>query len=98
MPNDRDNEIRCSFCGKTQDEVTRLVEGPGVYICDNCIEFCNALLSDDEEGRTKKRKSWMNTLSGRTRLKKRLPLRCITTISAFLRTSLPMLSLTKATF
>lgn len=56
MPNDRDNEIRCSFCGKTQDEVTRLVEGPGVYICDNCIEFCNALLSDDEEGMTKKRK------------------------------------------
>lgn len=56
MPNDRDNEIRCSFCGKTQDEVTRLVEGPGVYICDNCIEFCNALLSDDEEVMTKKRK------------------------------------------
>ena len=56
MPNDRDNEIRCSFCGKTQDEVTRLVEGPGVYICDNCIEFCNALLSDDEEGMSKKRK------------------------------------------
>lgn len=56
MPNDGDNEIRCSFCGKTQDEVTRLVEGPGVYICDNCIEFCNALLSDDEEGLPKKRK------------------------------------------
>ena len=56
MPNDRDNEIRCSFCGKTQDEVTRLVEGPSVYICDNCIEFCNALLSDDEEGLPKKRK------------------------------------------
>ena len=56
MPNDRDNEIRCSFCGKTQDEVTRLVEGPGVYICDNCIEFCNALLSDDEEGMPRKRK------------------------------------------
>lgn len=56
MPNDRDNEIRCSFCGKTQDEVTRLVEGPGVYICDNCIVFCNALLSDDEEGLPKKRK------------------------------------------
>lgn len=56
MPNDKDNEIRCSFCGKTQDEVTRLVEGPGVYICDNCIEFCNALLSDDEEGMPKKRK------------------------------------------
>ena len=33
-----------------------MVEGPGVYICDNCIEFCNALLSDDEEGLPKKRK------------------------------------------
>ena len=56
MPNERDNEIRCSFCGKTQDEVTRLVEGPGVYICDNCIEFCNALLFDDEESAPKKSK------------------------------------------
>ena len=60
MPNDRDNEIRCSFCGKTQDEVTRLVEGPGVYICDNCIEFCNALLFDDEGGEQKKRKKKQN--------------------------------------
>ena len=60
MPTDRDNEIRCSFCGKTQDEVTRLVEGPGVYICDNCIEFCNALLFDDEGGAQKKRKKKQN--------------------------------------
>ncbi len=41
-------EIRCSFCGKTQDEVTRLVEGPGVYICDSCIEFCDSLLYEEE--------------------------------------------------
>lgn len=54
MPNDKNNEICCSFCGKTQDEVTRLVEGPGVYICDQCIEFCNTLLFDDESGRPKK--------------------------------------------
>ena len=54
MPNDKNNEIRCSFCAKTQDEVTRLVEGPGVYICDQCIEFCNTLLFDDESGRPKK--------------------------------------------
>ena len=60
MPNDRYNEIRCSFCGKTQDEVTRLVVGPGVYICDNCIEFCNALLFDDEGGAQKKRKKKQN--------------------------------------
>ena len=45
---DKEMEIRCSFCGKTQDEVTRLVEGPGVYICDSCITFCNSLLFDDE--------------------------------------------------
>lgn len=50
MPSDKNKEIRCSFCGKTQDEVTRLVEGPGVYICDSCIEFCNTLLFDDETG------------------------------------------------
>lgn len=48
MPKNNDMEIRCSFCGKSQDEVTRLVEGPGVYICDNCIEFCSSLLFDDE--------------------------------------------------
>ncbi|MBQ3816678.1 MAG: ATP-dependent Clp protease ATP-binding subunit ClpX [Clostridia bacterium] len=45
MPKDKnEKEIRCSFCGKTQDEVTQLVEGPGVYICDNCISFCNELV------------------------------------------------------
>lgn len=56
MPSDKDREIRCSFCGKTQDEVARLVEGPGVYICDSCIEFCNSLLFDDEEGAAKRGK------------------------------------------
>ena len=58
MPNDIENEICCSFCGKTQDEVTRLVEGPGVYICDTCIEFCNSLLFADEsaaKNRSKKK-------------------------------------------
>lgn len=50
MSKDNDQEIRCSFCGKSQDEVTRLVEGPGVYICDNCITFCNSLLFDDAVG------------------------------------------------
>lgn len=48
MPKDDNKDIRCSFCGKTQDEVTRLVEGPGVYICDSCISYCNSLLFEDE--------------------------------------------------
>ncbi len=48
MPNQKDTEICCSFCGRTQDEVSRLIEGPDVFICDNCINFCSALLLDDE--------------------------------------------------
>ncbi|MBQ1988440.1 MAG: ATP-dependent Clp protease ATP-binding subunit ClpX [Clostridia bacterium] len=56
MPKDNEKEICCSFCGKSQDEVTRLVEGPGVYICDTCIEFCNSLLFADEEAYASKSK------------------------------------------
>ena len=49
MPNNNEKEIRCSFCGKTQDEVTQLVEGPGVYICDSCISFCNELVFENAQ-------------------------------------------------
>jgi len=38
---------RCSFCGKGQDKVRRLVAGPGVYICDSCIELCHEVLAMD---------------------------------------------------
>ncbi|MBP3627059.1 MAG: ATP-dependent Clp protease ATP-binding subunit ClpX [Clostridia bacterium] len=58
MPNGNEKEIKCSFCGKTQDEVERLVKGPGVYICDSCIEFCNSLIYDlEEDVKPKKRTS-----------------------------------------
>ncbi len=56
MSKDMEKDIRCSFCGKTQDEVMRLVEGPGVYICDGCIDFCASLLFDDENAYNQKRK------------------------------------------
>ena len=56
MSKDTEREIRCSFCGKTQDEVMRLVEGPGVYICDSCINFCSSLLFDDENAYKEKGK------------------------------------------
>lgn len=56
MSKDIEKDIRCSFCGKTQDEVTRLVEGPGVYICDGCIDFCASLLFDDENAFKEKKK------------------------------------------
>lgn len=44
-----DRELHCSFCGKPQSAVRRLVAGPGVYICDECIEMCHSLLSEFKE-------------------------------------------------
>jgi ATP-dependent Clp protease ATP-binding subunit ClpX len=46
MPNGENfiKEIHCSFCGKNEHQVQRLIEGPGVFICDECIEFCSSLL------------------------------------------------------
>jgi ATP-dependent Clp protease ATP-binding subunit ClpX len=41
---DRRRYTRCSFCGKGQDKVRKLVAGPGVFICDGCIELCNEVL------------------------------------------------------
>lgn len=50
-------QLKCSFCGKTQEQVRKLVAGPGVYICDECIELCNEIIaeefSDDAEVRLK---------------------------------------------
>ena len=39
--------IKCSFCGKTQENVKRIVAGPGVYICDECIKVCGNILEDE---------------------------------------------------
>lgn len=45
--NDQQKSVRCSFCGKTQNSVERIIAGPGVYICDECIKVCNNILEDD---------------------------------------------------
>ena len=42
-------KLHCSFCGKEQDAVKRLVAGPGVYICDECIDICNSILLEEEQ-------------------------------------------------
>ena len=49
MPNkeDYDKHVRCSFCGKSRDEVRRLIAGPGVYICDECVLLCQEIVSED---------------------------------------------------
>jgi ATP-dependent Clp protease ATP-binding subunit ClpX len=43
--------LRCSFCGKSQDEVRKLIAGPTVYICDECIELCNEIIAEEAEER-----------------------------------------------
>ncbi|MBO8137239.1 MAG: ATP-dependent protease ATP-binding subunit ClpX [Desulfotomaculum sp.] len=40
-------QLKCSFCGKLQDQVKKLVAGPGVYICDECIELCNEIIEEE---------------------------------------------------
>ncbi|MCG4571640.1 ATP-dependent Clp protease ATP-binding subunit ClpX [Clostridium cochlearium] len=47
--NDDKKQLKCSFCGKRQDQVKRLVAGPGVYICDECIELCSEIITDELE-------------------------------------------------
>ncbi len=44
---DEKGTVKCSFCGKSQDEVHRVIAGPGVYICSECIELCREILEDD---------------------------------------------------
>lgn len=44
---DDKGQLKCSFCGKTQEQVKKLVAGPGVYICDECIELCNEIIEEE---------------------------------------------------
>ena len=44
---DRINRPVCSFCGKPQEQVRRLVAGPGVFICDECVELCREIIEED---------------------------------------------------
>lgn len=48
-----DNVLRCSFCGKRQDEVKKLIAGPMVYICDECIGLCNEIIDEDMQAKDK---------------------------------------------
>ena len=44
---DRPGNLVCSFCGKSQDEVRKLIAGPTVYICDECIDLCNDIIAEE---------------------------------------------------
>jgi ATP-dependent protease Clp ATPase subunit len=64
------DDLLCSFCGKSQDEVKKLIAGPSVYICDECIQLCNEIIAeeynqeDEEDGasasktRLRSKKRW----------------------------------------
>jgi ATP-dependent Clp protease ATP-binding subunit ClpX len=52
---DRRRYTRCSFCGKGQDQVRKLVAGPGVFICDQCIDLCQEVLEDDNRSAGQKK-------------------------------------------
>ena len=61
-----DAHLKCSFCGKSQDQVRKLIAGPGVYICDECIDLCNEILDEELiENQTK--------LNNSSQVKKKLP-------------------------
>ena len=42
-----ENQYKCSFCGKSQDEVRKLIAGPGVFICDECVSLCNSIIEEE---------------------------------------------------
>ena len=51
MSNKKDStdNLFCSFCGKSQKEVTKLIAGPAVYICDECIQLCGEIIEEETE-------------------------------------------------
>lgn len=44
---DDNKPVKCSFCGKYQEQVRRIIAGPGVYICDECVELCKEIIEED---------------------------------------------------
>ena len=85
----RRTSLTCSFCGKSQNDVRKLIAGPGVYVCNECIDICNEIINDDEQTTSStvadesakaagdQRLSSTNTSSGRTSRKSVSPSRSI---------------------
>ena len=47
MPKKEEKQYKCSFCGKSQDQVKRIIAGPGVYICDECVSLCSEIIEEE---------------------------------------------------
>ena len=61
--------VRCSFCGKTQEETKKIIAGPSAYICDECVKLCVDIIEDDEDIRAKKEAEAPQTLPAPQELK-----------------------------
>ncbi len=101
--------LRCSFCGKAQDEVKKLIAGPMVYICDECVGLCNEIIDEDTQsavrGESKKlptpmeiKKFLDDYVIGQEMAKRSCRLRFITITSAFIKGRNPMSSCRRAIF
>jgi len=60
MSNDSNDKLNCSFCGKVQDDVKKLIAGPSVYICNECVDLCNDII--DEETKSQEEDSSLENL------------------------------------
>tara|TARA_B100000579_G_scaffold317718_1_gene267292 strand:+ start:395 stop:1750 length:1356 start_codon:yes stop_codon:yes gene_type:complete len=72
-----DAHLKCSFCGKAQDQVRKLIAGPGVYICDECIDLCNEILEeeliDTQDNQKQNNDEWKKNIKKQTPSKSPLP-------------------------
>src|SRR5215470_6670170 len=70
------NLTLCSFCGKSHAEVKKLIAGPGVYICDNCVLLCKQVLDKENATQARKHKPRMSVAKP-TEIKRRLDQQCV---------------------
>src|SRR5215468_5455561 len=70
------NLTLCSFCGKSHAEVKKLIAGPGVYICDNCVLLCKQVLDKELAAQSKKHRPRV-VIAKPAEIKRRLDLQCV---------------------
>ena len=71
------NITLCSFCGKSHADVKKLIAGPGVYICDNCVLLCKQVLDKELAVQTKKQAKSRISIAKPQEIKRQLDLRCV---------------------
>lgn len=103
--NDRNDEPRCSFCGRPQSEVQKLIAGPGVYICDECVAVAQHIMEEEKAEETpdfqlktcrhrmKSRPPLMNTSSVRKQPRRLFPSLCTTITSGSRPISAPLMTM-----